>query len=431
MKGLIKGTTLVSLAVASTPGFAELTSLDDTKLKNITGRAGLTIDIETKQNIAEFAYRDGGFIILQNYGFKASTSAEEVAFAGSNDYLDNLRLNVDISGPSEDLGYAFSTYIEMANHHADNSNVTPEMLAAAGLSGPNAVDETTSLMIDEKKAYNDGDLVVHVTPTDTWQKGGGIYAYENGVGDDGTGNFNADLSTLTYDAFRDIANRAIDFNLYWEVVGVAASDYDIGSGALETYVNTTTGAVNGTDHSSGLDATTDTTVYLSGISLNGYLGPVDFILQNNGNGFGADGSGHLGAAGTGNADSKVHLEAFFDITDLDIYIDIAGLQLSDISIHNRRGDLGSMNRNADDTGFTSSFGFAHAYRDIYSVKDTVLNPNLYTDPSTQWVDGIGHDVKFKGEYDIGKISFGDTETSVGSIYVTDVNLERNWVISAH
>jgi len=160
---------------------------------------------------------------------------------------------------------------------------------------------------------------------------------------------------------------------------------------------------------------------ISQLGIQGYLGPEDLHIENNGNGF--DGSGPLGA-GTGKADSKIYWGSYFKITDLDVYIDIAGVQISDMEIHNERGDLTGLDG-------TSSFNFAHSIREIYAVKDAVLNLKEYMATGNAYVDGIAINTRFKGDIDIGAISFGDTGESIGSIYITDLQSTTNWVISAH
>jgi hypothetical protein len=86
---------------------------------------------------------------------------------------------------------------------------------------------------------------------------------------------------------------------------------------------------------------------------------------------------------------------------------------------------------------TESFGFAHSKRDIYAVKDSVLNLATVfghagtTNNPVGYVDGIAINTRFKGDIDIGALSFGDTGTSIGAIYLTDVTSTTNWTISAH
>jgi hypothetical protein len=108
-----------------------------------------------------------------------------------------------------------------------------------------------------------------------------------------------------------------------------------------------------------------------------------------------------------------------------MYIDIAGVQITDMKIHNERGDRTGLDN-------TSSFDFAHSIREIYAVKDSVLNllpggPAL----ADYYVDGIAINTRFKGDIDIEAISFGDTGKSIGSFYITDLTSTTNWTISAH
>ena len=112
-----------------------------------------------------------------------------------------------------------------------------------------------------------------------------------------------------------------------------------------------------------------------------------------------------------------------------MYLDIAGLQISDMQIHNERGDRSGLDG-------TSSFDFAHSIREIYAVKDAVVKlnspggvngSNNYAD----YVDGIAINTRFKGDIDIGALSFGDTGQSIGQIFMTDVESDTRWVISAH
>ena len=80
-------------------------------------------------------------------------------------------------------------------------------------------------------------------------------------------------------------------------------------------------------------------------------------------------------------------------------------------------------------------------RDIYAVKDAVINvstlalaPGGSASTGTNregYVDGIAINTVSKFDMDIGHLSFGDTGTSIGKIYLTDVVNTTNWTISAH
>jgi hypothetical protein len=117
--------------------------------------------------------------------------------------------------------------------------------------------------------------------------------------------------------------------------------------------------------------------------------------------------------------------------------------LKDVRIENVRGDLSGLDG-------TSAFGFAHSERTIYAVKDAVLDiggtagngvdlagidvdtsGTIGAGISSQYVDGLALNTRFKGDIDIGAIEFGNTGTSIGSIYLTDIDSDTKWTISAH
>jgi hypothetical protein len=292
--------------------------------------------------------------------------------------------------------------------------------------------------MDSRRNYNDGDLVIHFSFTDAWQKGGGFGAYATGVGTQGfdvanLGKGSSSLKSVTYDEALDVGTRAVDFNFNIDAIGIATSDFEAGD---------TIGADLFEHKTSGTDSDPTTTVLISELSVNGYLGPADLHIENNGNGFGADGSGLGGAPGTGNADSKIIWGSYFRITDLDVYIDIAGVALEGIEIKNTRGDLTGLDTDQDNgttndyTNTKGSFGFAHSERTIYAVKDAVLdiggkNGGATGSNNGSYVDGLALNTRFKGDIDIAAIKFGDTEVSIGSLFLTDMESDTKWTISAH
>lgn len=451
MKGLKKIALVAAIAAVSAGAQAELKALDDSTMSEMTGQKGLTIDLETKWSIGEFAYHDAGLVVLKDLSMGGNPND-----AAGNSMLDNIRMEIDIagsgaataSGPDNLLKYGFSNVKNLAAIHFLNGNGNPEFLDASRGSLLVKAAETKGLLppgtftgisrddsgnaIDNEVAYGDGDLKIHLTFTDAWQKAGGYQAVKDGTGSYGANN-TISLANLDYATATDIATQAVDFEFKIGQIALAASAYAT-DGRLGGVNN-----IEKTNHSTGLDATADTTTLISDLSIKGYLGPADIHIENNGNGFG-------GGTGSGAADSKIHWDSFFKITDLDVYIDIAGVQLSDIKIHNIRGDVTSLNQIVTGvdatTGLpvienTESFGFAHSKRDIYAVKDSVLNLATVfghagtTNNPVGYVDGIAINTRFKGDIDIGALSFGDTGTSIGAIYLTDVTSTTNWTISAH
>ncbi|KZY59121.1 hypothetical protein A3752_12750 [Oleiphilus sp. HI0081] len=60
MKGLKKIALASAIAAVAAGAQAELKALDDSTMGELTGQAGLTIDLETKVSIGQFMYKDAG-----------------------------------------------------------------------------------------------------------------------------------------------------------------------------------------------------------------------------------------------------------------------------------------------------------------------------------------------------------------------------------
>ena len=95
-----------------------------------------------------------------------------------------------------------------------------------------------------------------------------------------------------------------------------------------------------------------------------------------------------------------------------------------MEIFNDRGDLSGLDGK-------SSFGFAHSVREIYAINEAVVNVAELVSGGNGFVDGIALNTRFKGDIDIGSLSFGDTGTSIGSFFTTDLESITNWAVSAH
>lgn len=417
MKGLKKIALVTAVSAVSTGALAELQMLDDQGMQSVTGQAGLTIDVESQWEIGEFAYQDAGYLLIQGIRMGGNSFSNGTGTAGS--FLDNLRLEIDIAGDGTGgdnvLSYGFSNMTDLAQMYIDAGNVDTVFTDVAG-----GVDSTRdNAAIDTVKTYDDGDLVIHFDFTDGWANEGGysVYSAANRFASD-------DYATAEL-----IFEHAVDFRLEIDAIGLARSDYTVGSSGLDVDANHTTGLHEGA---------AGTTTLISQLGIQGYLGPEDLHIENNGNGFGAvdlNNDGYLSdleidttSTGFGDANSKIIWSSYFKITDLDVYLDIAGLQIQDLEIHNERGDRTGLDG-------TSSFDFAHSIREIYAVKDAVLNlSTLATQTGANrpgYVDGIAINTRFKGDIDIHHISFGDTGESIGQIFITDLTSDTRWTISAH
>ena len=485
MKGLKKIALASAIAAVSAGAPAELRALDAAAMGELTGRAGLTIDVEPKYTSGEFQYKDAGSLFLSNLrlGGNENEKGSENTDIANTSYLDNYRLTIDVAGSGAvEMGeiagsaavtgtdnafaYGFAEVRGLGLVHASASNtdaafaqaaggvitatnfqaaIDVACAGAAGAAGDACVgtaDLAATTAIDGKKTYGDGDLVIHFGFTDAWQKGGGLRAFANGAGTnyDGT-NTGLTLNSVTFEDAIGVAARAVDFNFSIDAIGIASSDFVTGetSGdAFFTYVDpddTNNVMVVGSDIAGGIDSDASDTVLISNLDVNGYLGPADLHISNNGNGFANELD--LDSDGTndyafGDANSKITWGSYFNITDLDVYIDIAGVMIKGLKINNTRGDVTGLDG-------TAAFGFAHSIREIYAVKDDIVhvtagliggNPSAPA-ATASLVDGIALNTRAKFDMDIDHLSFGDTNQSIGNIYFTDVETDTKWTISAH
>ncbi len=114
MKSLKK--TALVLAIASLPlaAQAELKPLEDTSMGNITGQAGVTIELETKVNIGEFLYTDEGSLSVKDISIGGANRTDmfqeitdpairQLLFGQTSDLIDNIKVEIDIADDGDAL----------------------------------------------------------------------------------------------------------------------------------------------------------------------------------------------------------------------------------------------------------------------------------------------------------------------------------------
>ena len=135
MKGLKKLVLVSVIAAVSTGAQAELTAMDDALMGEMTGQAGISIDLTAKIEIGEVAYKDEGFIAIRDITIGG-------AIAGSA--LDNRTIDIDVAGALD--------------------GATLE--AKYGFQGVAGFTEVTALTDLTSGGIDDGDLVIHMGATD-------------------------------------------------------------------------------------------------------------------------------------------------------------------------------------------------------------------------------------------------------------------------
>jgi hypothetical protein len=103
MKGLKKIALATAVAAVPFAAHAELQAMDDSMMGNVTGQAGVTIELETQVSIGQFTYTDQGTFAVKDInlgGALASSSQSATNYAsatGAGALLDQLKIDIDIA----------------------------------------------------------------------------------------------------------------------------------------------------------------------------------------------------------------------------------------------------------------------------------------------------------------------------------------------
>lgn len=297
--------------------------------------------------------------------------------------VDNIRAKIDSTDGTETLATGFSDMALLASAGYLDSTQSDVAWAISKYSDGNG---------GFGKKYNDGDLLIHVTSKDF---GLDFTQAPPTNSSDQAANLNA-------------VKNAVDFHIQQGDFGIRSSDKSVETSITRNF------------------------------SVQAYLGYLDILLTNNGNGY-----THTGAIPTPGkpsniqlADSYIGFDVKFRVEDLDVdntnnalntfiprSVTNPGLTLRNMRIHNERGK--------DTEG---SFGFASVEAKMGAASG-ILNQAHLLDPSstTNFVDGQAlYDINVKWDWDLPHISFGDTNQTIGAVYFTDFHIDdTSIVISAH
>src|SRR5690554_5291979 len=107
MKGLKKIALVAAIAAAPLASHAGMKALDDTTMGNVTGQAGVTIELETRVSIGEFTYTDEGSFVVSDIeigGANASGLLDGIQVPGmatQSDLLDDLKIDIDVAADGD------------------------------------------------------------------------------------------------------------------------------------------------------------------------------------------------------------------------------------------------------------------------------------------------------------------------------------------
>ncbi|MAL99099.1 DUF6160 family protein [Hydrocarboniclastica marina] len=146
MKGLKKIALISAISAAPFAAQAQMQALDDLSMSELTGQAGVTIDVnQALISVGEIAYEDKGFLVIDGLRL----------FGGiGGPYLDQIRIHVDVAGEDPRADIPSGT----AGEYLYNESV---------LTGLANIDEIRDNILEVESDANvsDGDLVISMRTT--------------------------------------------------------------------------------------------------------------------------------------------------------------------------------------------------------------------------------------------------------------------------
>ncbi|MAL99098.1 MAG: hypothetical protein CL583_11710 [Alteromonadaceae bacterium] len=327
MKGLKQIALISAIAAAPFATQAQMQSLDDSSMGNVTGQAGVTIDINKATiSVGEIAYQDKGFLVISGLELKGG--------GGFNtEFLDEIRIHVDVAGQDPRADIPTGTAGEYLYQESILKNSSAAILQ----------EITTNIQaVETDPQVSDGDLVISMRTT-------GLFP--------------------------------VDFNLKIDSVSLAKETNDDGSANLSNLGDMAA-------------SNAGSTVLVSDLNINGNLGPIDIVVQEESN--------------------SMNINAYFNAAG-EVTLPFMGTSLG-FSLHNTRGQLIGMARNS-----AQGVSFAHAQADI-GVAEDYLGADK---------DALRVTVQdFSGDLDLTNITMGNGE-SIGAIYMTDIAITADMVVYGH
>ncbi|MCR8915879.1 hypothetical protein FDP08_03115 [Marinobacter panjinensis] len=107
MKGLKKIALATAVAAAPFAAQAELQAMDDSMMGNVTGQAGVTIELETQVEIGRFTYTDEGTFSVNDIKLGGATTSSSAIAAGysantgGTGLLDQLKIDIDVEADGD------------------------------------------------------------------------------------------------------------------------------------------------------------------------------------------------------------------------------------------------------------------------------------------------------------------------------------------
>src|SRR5690606_29279939 len=185
MKGLKKIALVTAIAAAPFAAHADLKAMDDSAMGNITGQAGVTIELETQVSIGTFTYTDEGSFNVNNIVIGGSG----VAGGTGTNLLDDLKIDIDveadcdafihvgsISGGPIDWGMTAGSMELVAADGSESTTLVSNLSGHGNLAQLDIRVDTATDALQLDVAFNVVDMVFDVDRLDVGIRDTAIYA---------------------------------------------------------------------------------------------------------------------------------------------------------------------------------------------------------------------------------------------------------------
>lgn len=153
MKYLTTATSAIAFATfLPVVANGEITPLTDSSMRATVGQAGVTIDLSTNIHIAEVAYKDQGYLFINDVTLSGAGPVQAALgrTATGGNALDNLRLTIDVAGPGgSDLAtpwglakFNSSAWVPSADNQGDHGEVATPITDGDLVIGLGAADQS-------------------------------------------------------------------------------------------------------------------------------------------------------------------------------------------------------------------------------------------------------------------------------------------------
>lgn len=255
MKKIIPAGLVSYLAIIPYVANAEIKPLDDETLGNMTGQAGITIELEAKIDIGEVNYKDQGNIFLTGISFGGigsvqSKYGESVTFGES---FDNAKITIDVAGDAADSANLIGQ-LGLGKFNAPTSSGDLTELANTGSHGETIIPVDDGDLVITLGALNTSERVDYgltidkVSLAESYYTAGDSLLYSTGTVLMSQLHVVGDIGSV--DIIVDGSSNQMNINAYFSAFGFTSLDF-IGTSFDFAFTNSRGNDVLGYQYSNG------------------------------------------------------------------------------------------------------------------------------------------------------------------------------------